>query len=125
MGEELEAGGWGLSTGGTDTHLVLADLRGIGWTGKDAEERLDRGAASPSTATRCRSTTQPPMVTSGVRVGMAAMTTRGFDEAAARETGRIMVGNARRGADIDALAERAAALLADFPLYTDLEDGLA
>ena len=52
----LTEGGLDLLTGGTDTHLVQIDLRRSEWTGKDAEERLARGATSPRTATRCRST---------------------------------------------------------------------
>ena len=124
MGRELVAGGWKLVSGGTDTHLVLADLRGVGWTGKDAEDRLD---AVRITVNRnsVPFDDQPPMITSGVRAGMAAMTTRGFDEEAARETGRIMVESLDGDADTAALAERATTLLGRFPLYPDLDEGHA
>jgi glycine hydroxymethyltransferase len=124
MGRELADGGWKLVSGGTDTHLVLADLRGIGWTGKDAEDRLD---AVRITVNRnsVPFDDQPPMVTSGVRAGMAAMTTRGFDEEAARETGRIMVQSLAADADTAELAERSSALLGRFALYPDLEEGHA
>jgi glycine hydroxymethyltransferase len=124
MGRELADGGWKLVSGGTDTHLVLADLRGVSWTGKDAEDRLD---AVRITVNRnsVPFDDQPPMVTSGVRAGMAAMTSRGFDEEAARETGRIMVEALGADADTAALAERATSLLGRFPLYPDLDEGHA
>jgi len=124
MGRELSDGGWKLVSGGTDTHLVLADLRGVNWTGKDAEDRLD---AVRITVNRnsVPFDDQPPMVTSGVRAGMAAMTSRGFDEEAARETGRIMVEALHADADTATLGDRASTLLQRFPLYSDLEEGHA
>ncbi|MCW2955454.1 MAG: Glycine hydroxymethyltransferase [Thermoleophilia bacterium] len=125
MGRELEAGGWNLVSGGTDTHLVLADLRGVEWTGRDAEDRL----AEVNVTVNRNSVpfdTQKPMITSGVRAGMAAMTTRGFTEEAARETGRIMVESLRaEGDEVEQLAQRASALLQDYPLYPELEEGYA
>ena len=124
MGAELEAGGWNLVTGGTDTHLVLGDLRGIEWTGKAAEDRLDEVGITVN-RNSVPFDTQSPMITSGVRVGMAAMTTRGFDEEAARETGRIMVGALQADADIDVLRARSATLLEGFPLYPALVEGHA
>ncbi len=124
LGKELSGAGWQLVSGGTDTHLVLADLRGIGWTGKDAEDRLDKVRITVN-RNAVPFDTQPPMVTSGVRVGMAAMTSRGFDEDAARETGAIMVAALADGADTTELAERSQTLLGRFPLYPQLEEGHA
>jgi glycine hydroxymethyltransferase len=124
MGRELVAGGWKLVTGGTDTHLVLADLSDIGWTGKDAEARLDEVRCTVN-RNSIPFDDQPPMITSGVRAGMAAMTSRGFDEEAARETGAIMAAALAKDADITALDERAVALLERFPLYPWLEEGYA
>jgi len=124
MGRELVDGGWKLVSGGTDTHLVLADLRGVGWTGKDAEERFDEVNVTAN-RNAVPFDDQPPMVTSGVRLGMAAMTTRGFDDEAAAETGRILVESLVDGSDLDTLSTRASALLERFPLYPDLEEGHA
>jgi glycine hydroxymethyltransferase len=124
MGRELAAGGWQLVSGGTDTHLVLADLRGVGWTGKDAEDRLDEVRITVN-RNSVPFDDRPPMVTSGVRAGMAAMTSRGFDEDAARETGQIMVASLADDADVEALAARSAALLERFPLYPGMEEGHA
>ena len=124
LGEALTDGGWGLVSGGTDTHLILADLRPIKWTGKDAEERLD---LVHITANRnaVPFDDKPPMITSGIRAGTPAMTTRGFGEEDMRETGRIMVEALRDDADLDSLTGRAKALLAAHPLYPDLDKGYA
>jgi glycine hydroxymethyltransferase len=124
LGEELAAGGWKLVSGGTDNHLVLADLRPIDWTGKDAEDRLHEVRITVN-RNGVPFDDKPPTITSGVRVGTPAITTRGFDVADTRETGRIMVESLRDGADADALAERSAALLAKHPLYPQLERGFA
>jgi glycine hydroxymethyltransferase len=124
MGKELASGGWKLVSGGTDTHLVLADLRPISWTGKDAEDRLDAVGITVN-RNSVPFDDQPPMVTSGVRAGMAAMTSRGMDEDSAREIGRIMVAALASDADTGALAARSTALLSQFPLYPELEEGYA
>lgn len=124
LGEELVAGGWKLVSGGTDNHLVLADVTPAGFTGKDAEDRLDEVAVTVN-RNSVPFDELSPMVTSGIRAGMAAMTTRGFDEDAARETGRIMVAALADGADTETLAARTATLLERYPLYPDLQEGPA
>jgi glycine hydroxymethyltransferase len=116
LGEALVEGGLGLVTGGTDTHLLLIDLRDSDWTGKAAEERL---AEVSITANR---NTVPfdersPFVTSGVRLGTPAMTMRGFDEDDFRETGRIIADALQPEANIPALRSRADALCEKRPLY--------
>ncbi len=116
LGEALVEGGLGLVTGGTDTHLLLIDLRDSDWTGKAAEERL---AEVSITANR---NTVPfdersPFVTSGVRLGTPAMTMRGFDEDDFRETGRIIADALQPEANIPALRSRADALCGKRPLY--------
>jgi glycine hydroxymethyltransferase len=116
LGEALVEHGLDLVTGGTDTHLLLIDLRDSDWTGKAAEERL---AEVSITANR---NTVPfdersPFVTSGVRLGTPAMTMRGFDEDDFRETGRIIADALQPDADIDALRARAEALCEKRPLY--------
>jgi glycine hydroxymethyltransferase len=119
LGEELTAGGWQLVSGGTDTHLLLADLRPIGWTGKAAEERLDEVHVTVN-RNGVPFDDQPPTIAGGVRVGTPAVTTRGIDEDDIRETGRIMVGALADDADIESLAARARTLLERRPLYPTL-----
>jgi glycine hydroxymethyltransferase len=119
LGEALQAGGLDVLTGGTDTHLLLVDLRATAWSGKDAEERL---AAVGITVNRntVPFDERPPTVASGFRVGTPAMSMRGLDEDDFREVGAIMCAALEEGADSGALADRSAALLTRRPLYPGL-----
>jgi glycine hydroxymethyltransferase len=114
MAEGLLEGGLNLVSGGTDNHLMLVDLRGTGTTGKELEEVLD------SVGVTCNKNMipndpEPPTVTSGVRLGTAAMTTRGMGEEEMREISEIIV-KAARG-KTDGLKEKVAALTEAYPLY--------
>jgi glycine hydroxymethyltransferase len=125
MGEELVKGGLALVTGGTDTHLVLVDLRPKGVTGAATEKALGRAHIT------CNKNGVPfdpakPMVTSGVRLGSPAGTTRGFGEAEFREIGRLIVevvdGLAKNGEEGNHAVETAVkakvkTLCDRFPLY--------
>ncbi len=89
LAEEVRAQGLDLVTGGTDNHLVLVDLRPKRLTGKAAEGALNRAHLT------CNKNAIPfdpekPMVTSGIRLGSPAATTRGFGEAEFREVGRLI-----------------------------------
>ena len=116
LADELQAGGLDVLTGGTDTHLLLVDLRRTEWTGKDAEDRL---AEVGITANRNTVPFDPqkPMVASGVRMGTPACTMRGFDEEDFREVGRIVVEALAPDPDLAALRARSAALCERRPLY--------
>jgi glycine hydroxymethyltransferase len=119
LAESLQDGGLDVLTGGTDTHLLLVDLRRTAWSGKDAEDRLARVGITVNRNT-IPFDERPPTVASGFRVGTPAMTMRGLDEADFREVGRIMCDALSDGADVDALAARSAALVAQRPLYPGL-----
>ena len=89
MGEAIASAGYGLVAGGTDTHLLLVDLRPKGLTGKAAEAALSRANIT------CNKNAVPfdeqkPFVTSGIRVGSPAGTTRGFGQAEFRQVGRMI-----------------------------------
>jgi glycine hydroxymethyltransferase len=125
MGEALQAGDYALTTGGTDTHLVLLDLRPKKLTGNVAEKALGRAHIT------CNKNGVPfdpekPTITSGVRLGTAAGTTRGFGTAEFREIGQLIVevldGLAAHGEAGNALVEarvkaKALRLCARFPIY--------
>jgi glycine hydroxymethyltransferase len=81
--------GYRLVTGGTDTHLVLMDLTSRGITGKDAQEALDRAWITVNKNT-VPFETKSPMVTSGIRVGTPAVTSRGMREAEMKEIARLI-----------------------------------
>jgi glycine hydroxymethyltransferase len=116
LGEELQAGGLDVLTGGTDTHLLLVDLRRTEWSGKDAEDRLAEVGITVNRNT-VPFDERPPTVASGFRVGTPAMTMRGLDEDDFREVGRIMCDALRADADVAALAARSRALVERRPLY--------
>ena len=106
LADTLEEGGVDVLTGGTDTHLLLVDLRRSEWTGKDAEERLAEVAITVNRNT-IPFDERPPTVASGIRVGTPAPTMRGFDEDDFREVGRIMCGALGDDPDLDALRNAA------------------
>jgi glycine hydroxymethyltransferase len=113
---ELQAGALDVLTGGTDTHLLLIDLRRAGWTGRDAEERLAEVAITVNRNT-IPFDERPPTVASGLRAGTPAATMRGFDEDDFREVGRIACEALGEEADLASLRERSLALCDARPLY--------
>jgi glycine hydroxymethyltransferase len=128
LAETLMKGGLDIVTGGTDTHLMLVDLRPKNVTGKDAEAALGR-AHITCNKNGIPFDPQPPTVTSGVRLGTPAGTTRGFGEAEFREIGALIVevvdGLAAHGPDGNGEVEarvkaRVQALCERFPIYAGL-----
>ena len=79
LGEILMSNGIDIVTGGTDSHMVLVDLRSKNVTGKDAEESLER-AGMTCNKNGVANDPNPPTITSGIRLGSPAATTRGFKE---------------------------------------------
>jgi glycine hydroxymethyltransferase len=89
LAEALLEHGFDLVSGGTDNHLLLVDLRGKGVTGKDAEKALDRAGITVNKNT-VPGETASPFVTSGIRIGTPAMTTRGLGVDEMREIARLI-----------------------------------
>jgi glycine hydroxymethyltransferase len=116
LAEALQDGGLEVLTGGTDTHLLLVDLRATEWTGRDAEERLAQVGITVNRNT-IPFDERPPTVASGFRAGTPAATMRGFDEDDFREVGRLMADALGNAPDLAALAARSAALCERRPLY--------
>jgi len=121
-------GGEGLAivSGGTDTHLLLVDLRPLGLTGRDAEQALER-AGITCNKNGIPFDPQKPTVTSGIRLGSPAATTRGFGTAEFRQIGEwigeVLRGLARDPAGDEAIEARVrrdvAAMCARFPIYPE------
>ena len=115
----LQEGGLDVLTGGTDTHVLLVDLRRTDWSGKEAEERLAEVAITVNRNT-VPFDERPPTVASGFRVGTPAMTMRGLDEDDFREVAAIICGALADDADVATLSARSAELLERRPLYPGL-----
>ena len=117
MAESLLEEGFDLVTGGTDNHLMLADLRPMNITGKELQERCDANHITLN-KNAIPNDPQKPAVTSGVRIGTAAATTRGLGEA---EMKRIAHCIALTAKDFEGTAAEVKATVADicekFPLY--------
>jgi glycine hydroxymethyltransferase len=125
LGEVLSSSGFDLVSGGTDTHLLLVDLRPKKLTGNRAEKALGR-ANITTNKNGVPFDPEKPTVTSGIRIGSPAGTTRGFGVAEFQTIGRLMVkvldGLAARGEDANAKIEaevqaEAVALCRRFPIY--------
>jgi len=131
LAETLIEGGFDIVSGGTDSHLVLVDLRSKGLTGKVAEQALERCGLT------CNKNgipfdPQKPAVTSGIRLGTPAATTRGFGEEEFRTVGRLIVevldSVAAKGATADPSIEAGVRaeviqLCERFPIYSRLTPG--
>lgn len=117
LAEELTKYGFRLVSGGTDNHLILIDLTNKDITGKDAEKLLDsvRITANKNTIPF---ETKSPFITSGIRIGTAAITTRGFKEEEIKQVAAfINEAIEKRDQDLTELKERVTALCNKFPIY--------
>ncbi len=127
LADELMEGGLDLVSGGTDNHLVLVDLSATPLTGQEGEDRLDRAGITVN-KNGVPFDERPPTVTSGLRIGTAALTTRGLREPEMREIAQVIVAALRpeaTEADLEALRARSRAVGDRFPLYPRLHAGTA
>lgn len=122
LAETLLAEGFDIVSGGTDNHLLLVDLRNLNLTGKKAQHLLDEVGVT------CNKNTIPfdpasPFITSGIRLGTPAVTTRGMDEQAMKEIAGIIsltLKNPEDAAAHEKARVKVRELNARFPLYPDL-----
>jgi glycine hydroxymethyltransferase len=122
LGEALEKKGFRLVSGGTDNHLLLLDLRGKGLTGKRYEKLLEDAGITVN-KNMIPSDPEKPMVTSGVRVGVTAMTIKGMGPGEMLEIADLMARVADRPEDeetLAAVAVQVTELAERFPLYEDI-----
>jgi glycine hydroxymethyltransferase len=119
MADELKNQGFRLVSGGTDNHLMLVDLTPKGATGKDAQEALDRAGITVN-KNGIPFDTKGPQITSGIRVGTPAVTTRGMKEPEMRLIATYIadvISDINNENKIQAVAEKVKTLCARFPLY--------
>lgn len=122
LGESLVNEGIDIVSGGTDNHLLLLDLRNIGITGKVAEKALDE-AGLTTNKNAIPYDPEKPFVTSGIRLGTSAVTTRGFKETEMDELGKIIaivLKNTDDDQKLKEAADRVDQLTAKFPMYPNL-----
>ncbi|CAM3604073.1 serine hydroxymethyltransferase [Cytobacillus oceanisediminis] len=121
LAEALQSEGIDLVSGGTDNHLLLVDLRSLGLTGKVAEKVLDEVGITVNKNT-IPFDPESPFVTSGVRIGTAAVTSRGFGEKEMEEIASIIAFTLKNHEDEEKLKEasqRVEALTSSFTLYPE------
>ena len=119
MAQTLVKRGLRIVSGRTESHVMLVDLRSKGITGKEAEAVLGQAHITVN-KNSIPNDPEKPIVTSGVRLGTPAMTTRGFNEAEAELTGNLIadvLDKPRDEANIASVRERVNALTASFPVY--------
>jgi glycine hydroxymethyltransferase len=124
LARELQARGYRIVSGGTDCHLLSVDLRAKDITGKDAEIALDKAGMTVNKNT-IPYDPQPPMVTSGIRIGTPAVTTRGMKEKhMAAIAGLMDEAITAKGSDktLKGIKEQVKNLCAGFPMYPGFEN---
>ncbi|HWP47103.1 MAG TPA: serine hydroxymethyltransferase [Candidatus Limnocylindrales bacterium] len=125
MAEELKRHGFRLVSGGTDNHLMLVNLTNKNLTGKEAEKALDQAGITVNKNT-VPFETQSPFVTSGIRIGTPAITTRGMKEAECIQIARWIAAVLQDVTNVD-LQKRVAGevreLCSQFPLYPEFNKG--
>jgi glycine hydroxymethyltransferase len=125
LGKSLAKGGLRLVSGGTDNHLLLVDVRSVGLTGKVAEEALGKAEITVN-KNMIPFDPEKPMVTSGIRVGTPALTTRGMGPAEMEEIGALIARVLKAPADdgVQSDVRRQVLVLARrFPLYRERSKG--
>ena len=119
LAEALTAEGIRIVSGGSDNHVMLLDVSALGLTGKVAEHVLDEVGITVNKNT-IPFDTASPFITSGVRIGTPAVTSRGFKEAEMKEIASIIAKLLKNNENAEVLKEakeRVATLTSNFPLY--------
>ena len=117
LGDSLLEYGFNLVSGGTDTHLLLVDLRGLDTTGRDLEQRLDSVHITVN-KNKIPNDPQPASVTSGIRLGTSAVTSRGFLEDDMRKVAELLfLAASDYDSKVDYIRSEVGKLCAQHPLY--------
>ena len=123
LAASLAAEGMRPVSGGTDTHLALIDMRGVGVTGADAEVRCDEARITLN-KNAIPYDPQPPAVASGIRVGTPSVTTQGMGEAEMAEIGQLIARAVTDPASAREVADSVNALVRRFPAYAEAPVGV-
>jgi glycine hydroxymethyltransferase len=121
LAKKLVSLGYKIISGGTDNHLMLVDLRSKNVTGKDAQEALDEAGITVN-KNAVPFDDKSPLITSGIRVGTPALTTRGMKEAEMEEVGELInevITHMGKSDVYKAVAKKVETLCTRFPLYNE------
>lgn len=116
LAAKLQEGGIRLVSGGTDNHLLLLDVTTLDLTGKEAEALLSEVNITTNKNTIPKET-KSPFVTSGVRMGTAALTSRGMKEAEMEEVGQMIVDALKKQVPVEDILKKVKILVDKFPMY--------
>ncbi len=122
LAKALQDEGFRLVSGGTDNHLMLVDLSPKGLTGKEVEKALDRAGITVNKNT-IPFDPNPPLVTSGIRIGTPAVTTRGMKEDEMKVIAKLIaevVNNINDESTIEKVKKKVRELVSEFPLYPEI-----
>jgi glycine hydroxymethyltransferase len=119
LGQALQGHGFPLVSGGTDNHLLLVNVKAKGLSGKEAEERLDSVGITVNKNT-IPFETESPFVTSGIRLGTPALTTRGMGEKDMQIIGDLIAATLEDGADIADIRQTVKELTDKYPCYPEI-----
>ncbi|HIC97567.1 MAG TPA: serine hydroxymethyltransferase [Aquificaceae bacterium] len=126
LAEELAKEGFRIVSGGTDSHIVLIDLRDLGLTGKEVEDALGRASITVN-KNAVPFDPLPPTKTSGIRIGTSALTTRGMGEEEMKKIAKLIsevIKNIHDDRVINRVKEEVKELCEEFPLYPELREGV-
>lgn len=124
MATSLQANGLNIVSGGTDNHVMMLDLRNLGITGKAAQAMLEEIHITANKNT-IPNDPESPFVTSGLRLGSPALTTRGFNTEAFTEVGACIAAGLKQSESIESLIARVTKLTQAYPLYPELSPDLS
>lgn len=124
LAEALMANGVNIVSGGTDNHLMMCDLRSVRMTGKEAQQLLEHIHITANKNT-IPNDPESPFVTSGLRLGTPALTSRGFTAEAMKHVGEVIAEALKKRDNIEHLLPVIQGLTQQFPLYPELDDTLA
>ncbi|MDH4380027.1 MAG: serine hydroxymethyltransferase [Vampirovibrionales bacterium] len=120
LAQTLMSNGVDLVSGGTDNHLMLLDLRSLNLTGKEAQAMLEEAGMTANKNT-IPNDPQSPFVTSGLRLGTPALTSRGFGTAEFTTIGQLIAGVLKQTVTAESARQSVAQLCQQYPLYPSIE----
>ena len=120
LGQGLMEHGFPLVSGGTDNHLILVNVKAKGFTGKEAEERLDKVGITVNKNT-IPFETESPFVTSGIRLGTPALTTRGMGPKEMETIAGLIAETLTNDPDYAGIRSEIRSLTGQFPLYPEIQ----